>query len=127
MAGQKELENVIDQILLRNRSYTKDAYKFLVRALGYTQRKLNKQGHVTSGELLLGIKDLALAIYGPMAKHVFESWGVHKTADWGEIVFALVTHNYLGKTAEDKKEDFEGVYDFEDVFVREYRYKVKDK
>ena len=82
---------------------------------------------MTSVELLHGIKDLALAVYGPMAKHVFESWGVHKTADWGEIVFALVVHNYLGKTAQDKKEDFEGVYDFEDVFVREYRYKVEDR
>jgi len=127
MADQAKLEYTIDQILQRDTTYTRDAYRFLVRALGYTQMKLHKEGHVTSGELLDGIKELALAVYGPMAKHVFESWGVHKTSDWGEIVFALVTEEYLGKTPQDRKEDFEDVYDFEDVFVKEYRYKVEDR
>lgn len=121
-----DFEEVLDGVLKKNKRYTKEAYEFLMSALGYTQKKLNKQGHVTGRELLQGIKELALAVYGPMSKHVLESWGVHKTSDWGDIVFTLVEAKLLGKTAQDKKRDFKDVYDFEDVFVKEYKYKVED-
>lgn len=127
MSNEKEFERVVDRILKRNKRYTKEAYQFLVSALHYTQKKLNKQGHVTGKELLEGIKELALSVYGPMAKHVLESWGIHKTDDWGEIVFMLIKRKQLGKTPEDTKKDFEDVYDFEDVFVKKYRYRVEDR
>lgn len=121
-----EFERVLKSILKKDKRYTEEAYQFLMTALGYTQKKFNKQGHVTGRELLQGIRELALEIYGPMAKRVFDSWGVRKTDDWGEIVFTLVNARVLGKTPQDKKEDFKDVYDFEDVFVREYKYRVEE-
>lgn len=126
MADQIDFDKALEKILKKDKRYTKEAYQFLMSALGYTQEKLGKRGHVTGKELLEGIKELALESYGPMAKRVFESWGVHKTDDWGEIVFILVRAKVLGKTAQDKKEDFKDVYDFEDVFVKKYKYRFKN-
>ena len=127
MSNEMEFERDLDRLLRKNKRYSKEAYRFLVSALHYTQRKLEKHGHVTGKELLEGIKELALSVYGPMAKHVLESWGVRKTDDWGEIVFTLVRMGLLGKTPHDKKKDFADVYDFEDVFVKGYRYRVEER
>jgi len=123
-------ENYFDalkKILEKDKRYTWEAYYFLWRALAYTQKRLDRRGHVTGRELLEGIKELALERFGPMAKRVFESWGVHSTDDWGEIVFALVNAEVLGKTADDSKEDFKGVYDFEEVFVKGYKYQLEQE
>ena len=46
----------------------------------------------------------------------FRSWGVHRTDDFGEIVFQLVERGLLTKTEEDSKDDFRDVYAFEDAF-----------
>jgi uncharacterized repeat protein (TIGR04138 family) len=126
MGHQREFEEKLKSILKRENRYHPRAYEFLLRALSFTQKRLNKDGHVTGRELLDGIKDLALTVYGPMAKRVLESWGIRKTDDWGEIVFALVKEGALGKTSRDTKEEFKNVYDFEEVFVRDYRYRVSE-
>jgi uncharacterized repeat protein (TIGR04138 family) len=75
---------------------------------------------VTGFELLVGIRDLALERYGPMAKAVLNSWGVRTTDDFGAIVFNMVNAGLLSKTEEDHIEDFHAVYDFDDAFVRSY-------
>ncbi len=124
MNERQDFEESLKSILKREKRYDPKAYEFLIRSLSYTQKRLKKDGHVTGRELLEGIKDLALRVYGPMAKRVLESWGIHKTDDWGEIVFALVEEGTLGKTSRDTKEDFKNVYDFEEVFVKDYRYQV---
>jgi uncharacterized repeat protein (TIGR04138 family) len=56
---------------------------------------------------------------------VFEHWGVTKTDDVGEIVFNLVGAGVLGKTEQDSRDDFRGVYDFGDVFERDFDWKIK--
>ena len=76
--------------------------------------------HVNGGELLDGIRDLALNRFGPMAKTVFQQWGVERTEDFGEIVFQLVEQGLLGKTEADKRSDFARGYDFDDTFVRDF-------
>jgi uncharacterized repeat protein (TIGR04138 family) len=55
-----------------------------------------------------------------MALTVLNSWGVRNTGDFGEIVFNLVETGKLGKTDEDKKEDFTNGYDFHEVFARPF-------
>jgi uncharacterized repeat protein (TIGR04138 family) len=52
-----------------------------------------------------------------MAFTLFEEWGVHKTEDFGEIVFNMIQAQALRKTEEDKIEDFAGVFDFHEAFV----------
>jgi len=63
--------------------------------------------------------------FGPMAKTVFESWGVSTTEDFGEIVFKLIEAGVLGKTDKDSREDFSDVFDFNDVFERQYDWNIE--
>ena len=104
------------KILTKDERYKPDAYEFVMQSLWFTQKGLKKKGHVTGGELLTGIREFALEQYGPMAKVVFEHWGVKTTEDFGEIVFNMVENGLMGKTDEDTKEDFKGAYDFDEAF-----------
>ena len=49
-----------------------------------------------------------------LAKNVLNEWGVHKTGDFGEIVFNLIDIGQMKKTDNDRREDFENVFDFDD-------------
>ncbi len=108
------------EILKRDKRYKLEAYLFLLESLDYARKIFNKPKHVTGQELLAGIKELAKERFGRMAKMVFATWGVKTTDDFGEIVFNLVDAGLLSKTAEDKKEDFYNVYNFDEVFVKDY-------
>jgi len=79
------------------------------------------QQHVTGQELCEAIRQYALHQYGYMAKTVLNSWGIHTTGDFGEIVFNLIRFGRMRKTKEDRREDFADVYDFETAFEQEYK------
>jgi uncharacterized repeat protein (TIGR04138 family) len=55
-----------------------------------------------------------------MARVVLEHWGMRSTMDIGDIVFTLVDLGLLISQAQDSRNDFYGVFDFEDAFEREY-------
>ncbi|MDA1212605.1 MAG: hypothetical protein O2955_08805 [Planctomycetota bacterium] len=76
--------------------------------------------HVTGQELCTAICRLALEQYGYMAKCVFNSWGVHKTGDFGNIVFSLIEIGQMRKTDHDRREDFEDVFDFDRELVDQF-------
>lgn len=119
-------------ILTKDSRYDEHAYLFLREALDFTIKLLAKpaQGparHVSGGELLEGIRQYALKEYGPMAKTVLNRWGINRCEDFGEIVFNLVEAGTLGKTDEDKREDFAGGYDFEKAFRDPFRPAAKAK
>ncbi len=113
---------VFDRILNKDRRYRIAAYIFVLEALHYTRDKFHAEKHVTGRQLLEGIKELGLKKFGPLTKMVFEYWGVKKTIDFGNIVFNMVNEGILSKTEEDKLEDFADVYDFEETFVKDYRF-----
>lgn len=106
----------IEEIAEKDSRYKIEAYSFVMAALNYTVAKLDKPRHVTAKELLEGIRVYSLDQFGPMAKTVFEHWGVKNTLDFGNIVFNMVNNKLLGKTEEDKLEDFKDVYSFDEVF-----------
>jgi uncharacterized repeat protein (TIGR04138 family) len=114
------VENPLAQIIAQDSRYKPEAYVFVHDALGHTWARLDQRRHITGRELLVGIKDLALKRYGPMARAVLNSWGIRTTDDFGAIVFNLVDAGLLSKTEEDRIEDFHDVYDFDDTFVRSY-------
>ena len=103
-----------------DRRYDVEAYRFVFEGLNHTLSKLPEPRHVTARELLDGIRELAKEKFGFMARTVFDNWGVHHTSDFGEMVFSLVNYGFMGKTDEDKREDFDSVYDFKKVFDEEY-------
>ena len=116
MSEQKNFYHIVEELCSRDTRYKPDAYEFVVQALHFTQHKLKRQGHIAGAELLNGIRDFAIDQYGPMAKTVLKHWGIMKTEDFGNIVFSMVEHHILSKTAEDSADDFKGVYDFDHTF-----------
>ncbi len=105
-------------------SYAAEAYYFLREGLDYTSEKLKRTSagnrHVSGRELSEGLRDYALEEFGPLARLTLAQWGICETADFGRMVFDLIREGVFGKTAEDKIEDFNGVYDFEDAFTAQY-------
>lgn len=126
------LNEVLEEILREDPRYAADAYYFLREALDHTIKAFSKpaQGlarHVSGQELLEGIRQYALLEYGPLAKRVFGYWGVQRCEDFGAMVFHLVAKGVLGKTDQDRLEDFQGGYDFEEAFLQPYRPKPTKK
>ena len=109
-----------------NPRYHRDAYLFLREALEFTQKAVSKASrkqvrHISGQELLGGIRDYALAVYGPMAITVLEEWGVSSCEDFGNMVFLMVEKGLLHKTEQDSLEDFKKGYSFEEAFRQPFR------
>jgi len=104
-------------LLRRDPRYRADAYHFVFEALDVT---IDTRGpgrrHVTGPEIMEGVRCLALERFGYLARSVFDHWGVTRTDDFGEIVFNLISADLLQKTADDRKEDFYSLFDFEAAF-----------
>lgn len=119
-------QEALNQIVSEDPRFHEAAYHFMRESLDFTIKLLEKPAegpgrHVTGGELLEGIRQYALKEYGPMAMMVLRAWGVRRCEDFGELVFNMVNKGVLGKTEEDRKEDFAGGYDFEAAFRRPFR------
>lgn len=107
--------DAVERIRATDSRYRREAYGFVMVALGITvqslppERRLDPQArHLSGQELLRGITALARREFGLMAPTVFREWGVQTAADIGEIVFQLVECGQLGARPEDRHEDFLG-------------------
>ncbi len=88
-------EEALELIIAKDPRYGREAYHFVREALDFTQKTIARDNrgrirHVTGPELLGGIRDYAVAQFGPMAMMVLENWGIHTCQDFGEIVFNMV-------------------------------------
>lgn len=113
-------EEILERLQDRNPRFHGKAYVFLLSALHSVLAELEEPRHISGEELAHGVRDLALKQYGPMARTVLGHWGIHGTEDLGEIVFAMVECGVLTKQDDDNREDFQGLFDFEEVFETEY-------
>lgn len=104
--------------------YHRCAYVFLLDALHDVIARQDERRHISGQELAAGARGLAIARFGPLARTVLEYWGIHSTDDVGELVFALVDIGVLVKRDEDRREDFEDLFDFEEVFDHDYPWSV---
>ena len=123
---QPTFNQALEQILKEDARYDEQAYLFVREALDFTIKMLGKPQagtarHVSGVELLEGVRQYALKEYGPVAQTVLGRWGIRRCEDIGEIVFNLVDKGVLGKTEEDKREDFAGGYDFDEAFRQPFR------
>jgi len=124
----------IAKLLKEDRRYKIDAYAFVFEALNYAHSQLGMgadqsaeseeeaseeptpkeaERHLTGQQLCEAIRQYALEQYGYMAQCVLNSWGVKATSDFGEIVFNLIGIGQMRKTPDDRREDFDNVFDFE--------------
>jgi uncharacterized repeat protein (TIGR04138 family) len=137
----------IARLLKEDRRYPLAAYVFVYDALQFAQQELGMgakspseplpsgdpeeeegapQQHVTGQELCEAIRRYALREYGYMAKTVLNNWGVRSTGDFGEIVFNLIRIGQMRKTPDDRREDFDGVYDFDEAFRQGFRITLQE-
>ncbi|HVX59041.1 MAG TPA: Minf_1886 family protein [Pirellulales bacterium] len=138
------------ELLRQDRRYKVEAYAFVFDALNYAHKTLglgmvqesegedepaeqkpresaeeggSGERHLTGQQLCEAIRQYALEQYGYMAKCVLNSWGVHSTGDFGEIVFNLIRIGQMRKTKEDRREDFDDVFDFETGLTQSFQIK----
>jgi len=116
-----EVSDMLTRLLRRNPRYAEQGYLFVLAALHQSLERLSTPRHVSGAELSGEVRDLALRRFGPLARTVLEHWGIHSTGDVGEIVFILVDCGVLIKQPTDSREDFEGLFSFEEAFETSYR------
>ncbi len=128
------------EIVRKDPRYAYEAYEFIFQALHQAQQELgrapNPTGavergkevafHVSGRELLEGVRTLALREFGLMARTVLSMWGIHKTDDFGEIVFNLIDAKFMSKTDEDTRADFHDLFDLNTALMEGYRIQVDE-
>lgn len=119
----------VDAIVARDPRFERDAYLFVRDALEFTTKQIKKKGaasspsecHVSSQQLLEGMRQYALQQYGPMVPTVLEHWRVRSCEDIGTIVFNLIEAREFGKSEHDTIEDFRRGFNFDEAFVVPFR------
>lgn len=116
------------ELLRQDQRYHLEAYQFVRESLAYAQEVLQlpasdaaKDGgegerHISGQQLCEAIRQYSLNQFGYLAKTVLNSWGVFSTSDFGEIVYNLIRIKHMKKSSQDRREDFDGVYDFATAF-----------
>ena len=123
------------EVALRDPRYAYEAYEFIDRALQHTLRNLGRDRiagavagdprlHVSGRELLEGIRTLALAEFGLLARTVFGQWGIQRTEDFGNLVFNLIEAGLMSRSDDDTLDDFRDVYNFDEAF--DYRIQLDE-
>ncbi len=113
-------DELMARISPRAGRYHPRAFFFVLAALEHQQQRLPERRHVTGAELAEACRTLALEQYGLLARTVLEHWGIATTADIGAVVYALIDAGLLVRQPDDRLEDFEDVYAFEEAFERGY-------
>jgi uncharacterized repeat protein (TIGR04138 family) len=137
-----ETAQKIATLLRQDPRYRFEAYAFVFEALAFAHKNLgmgapkpskrkkkpapaeeeeSSEHHLTGQQLCEAIRLYALEQYGYMAKCVLNSWGVSSTGDFGEIVFNLIGIGEMRKTKDDRREDFDNVYDFDAALRQDFR------
>jgi len=116
----------IESIVSKDPRYRPEAYKFVVRAVGFAySAALSKQhvsgettaeAHTTAEQILESVRSVALIDFETEAKSRLNEWGVKSCEDVGEIVFNLIDAGLLGKQPSDRKEEFQNGYNFDTAF-----------
>jgi len=118
-------QETLEQVVSRDPRYGREAYGFLREALEFTQKRRRKSRaestHVSANELLEGFREYALQQFGPMGLTVLEYWGIRSTGDVGRMVFNLIEAGIFGRADDDRIEDFENGFSFEEAFVEPFR------
>jgi uncharacterized repeat protein (TIGR04138 family) len=133
-----EQAHPIVQLLQNDQRYKLEAYQFVRDGLAYAQevlqlgdRKLTSEDpsgegprveqHLSGQQLCEAIRQYAIAQYGLLAKTVLNSWGLHSTSDFGEVVYNLIRVGLMKKSKSDRREDFNDCYEFDQAFVNGFQ------
>ena len=130
-------------LLERDQRFKGDAYQFVRDALAFAQNEMglgerqtteseeepdteHVENHLTGQQLCEAIRQFAVEQYGYMAKAVLNSWGVFTTSDFGDIVYNLIDIELMTISEDDRREHFDGLFDFDEAFVEGFRITMPD-
>lgn len=143
-------DHPIAKLLAKDDRYPFDAYLFVFEALRHAQEKLGMgteylreefdpefedeaieadgepERHVSGQELCEAMRQYAHEQYGYLAKSVLNHWSIYSTNDFGEIVFNLIRIKQMRKTPNDRLEDFDNVFDFDEGFQHNFQFSLPD-
>jgi len=125
-----DLVEKFEQAVRQDGRYPPEAYGFLQRGLelatrikygqsGEVGRQAAQRGearHVTGRELCYALRYLAVQTWGALAGEVLRHWHIHRTRDFGEMVYLMIRLGLMGKQESDDISDFDDVYDFAEAF-----------
>lgn len=121
------MDQKIFELSREDTRYAYEAYEFVQEAVPFTQELLDRMPaedddpdtdyHVSGDELVRGACELAVREFGMMAPVVFRRWGLTKTDDFGNIVFALIGIERLAKSDRDDPDDFHDLFDLDKVLT----------
>jgi uncharacterized repeat protein (TIGR04138 family) len=137
----------LQRMLTRDPRYPLDAYVFVREALAFAADQLNlgdscydapplelddlvvdsdapAERHLTGQQLCEAIRQLAVDRFGYMARLVLKNWGIASTSDFGEIVYNMIDAGMMKKSPHDCRSHFDNVYEFDEVFERQYQMKL---
>ena len=124
----------IFQLLQTDLRYRLHAYQFVRDSLAFAQEAIpndnpepEEEPHLTGQQLCEAIRLFAIDQFGYMSKTVLNSWGIHGTVDFGEIVYNLIDIGMMKKSETDQREHFADVYSFEKAFVEDFQISISDQ
>lgn len=123
------MKKSIEEIARLDGRYSLKAFEFIHEGLGRTVQKQygdesenQTPHHITGRELCFGLAELATQKWGRMAKVVLNQLGIKSTYDFGSIVYLMVENKWMHARPQDSIEEFRDVYDFEQVFEKDYQF-----
>jgi len=126
MTPDEKQNLLLGQLLDKDKRYSREAYEFVLDAVNVLCGKRREDGakgkdaHLSGKQLSEGLRDLLLARFSCMAIDVLDHWGIHNTADFGNIVYNLIGVSLLSASSDDRQEDFLDVFDFQEEFVKPF-------
>ena len=125
------MKKTIEEIAIEDGRYHHKSLKFVFEGLAATIDKMRQQEdpeamprHITGEELAWGLATEAQKRWGRLAGMVLSQWGVRTTRDFGEIVYLMIDSGWMTSQETDTIEDFDHVYDFSDVFEKQYSFEM---
>lgn len=126
------MKKSIEEAASEDGRYSAKALKFVFEGLAETIDKIRKDEglcevprHITGQELAWGLAEIAAQRWGRLAGMVLRQWGVRNTRDFGEIVYLMIENEWMTRQDTDSIDDFNGVYDFDQVFEQQYTFSVR--
>ena len=103
---ETEFDRKLSQLLIQEKRFPEDAYRFVSDAVAYTVSQLTARRHVSAAELLDGIRGFAVSEYGAVAGAVMSGWGLKREDDVGTVVYLLIDAGLLRASENDSPADF---------------------
>lgn len=126
------MKKSLEEIAAESGRYNTRALKFVFDGLGHSIQQIRESEeedellprHITGAELAQGLANLAKDRWGRLAMMVLNQWGIKTTRDFGEIVYLMIEQGWMTSQETDQIEDFDNVYDFEEIFEKQFDFEM---